>query len=833
MGKSAISSRLLNNSTPTGDMNSNTHSTRPPRRPSNSKPMPGLDIQPRKFETADTLALHDEKNRDNNISVDPGVYNNNQSTNRKELSPINFMFNTARQDLIGTLLNNYSTTNPNSMTQSNFVPNKNGSQMQSSQQKSQLIDSNFTNYYMNNKEQSLGNLGPDIGRQKGDSIFLPLPINSQARTGSNDYDINASSFAGSNNSIGLPSRSNSIFSSLIQIPGSNGNSISGPSSGNYNKRNSLSAGGMNNYPKGRQLSLIPSLSGQDQISLEDLENILNKESLGNLLAWQQQQNQYIQQGQQNPLTSGDPKNLLIKPKPENVDFSGWDNIALPGSISGFSSSLGDILAGISNGSIDLSNMNNEQRRDSILKFINDQQNFKDTRTTSYSSTNTKLREDIFEKPKQVYLDEQKNGKDSLPHSTNKNRMSIPSSTSSKVSSKYPDEPQSPKTSPTNFHTRLNEHQEIDPMGQPPNIQLHNHNVHPTQVQNGQVAPDHSPAHAPEKLFNTQNPQFQYADYSQPQSNNMNTNNVGRNIPQFTQPVQNYPQTQQYLPNNYGAEASSGTIPKTLVTPQNYVKTDDGRPLLGATKIDQLMLVIQARDKGVTNKIPQAPDGSILASPDKGGNGILPQPADLVGGVEKPVRPKQEDSSDEEDSDLEKKKRRKAKNQQCPFCFKCFTQTTHLEVHVRSHIGYKPYECSYCHKRFTQGGNLRTHLRLHTGEKPFVCEICKRSFSRKGNLAAHKLTHENLKPYRCKLDGCDKSFTQLGNLKSHQNRFHLETLNELMRKLAELSGPELENLPQDEKDLLDYFKELYKNSNKGIRGRGKRIESNGQKSSSPQ
>ena len=307
----------------------------------------------------------------------------------------------------------------------------------------------------------------------------------------------------------------------------------------------------------------------------------------------------------------------------------------------------------------------------------------------------------------------------------------------------------------------------------------------------------------------------------------------------------------------------------LMPAQQFAKSEDGRPLLGATKIDQLMLVIQARDKGVTKSIEQGPDGSILASPGNYIDGsaanpegnVLPRPVSLVGGVEKPHRPKSEVKGNGEIDEYGQRqqgqqqahlqgfrsapgpgpgpgleqiqysqhrvkdsegspKRKKTKTQQCPYCLKYFTQSTHLEVHIRSHIGYKPYECSYCHKKFTQGGNLRTHLRLHTGEKPFTCDICSRSFNRKGNLEAHKLTHEHVKPYECRLDNCDKSFTQLGNLKSHQNRFHLETLNALTHKLAELSGPAIDSLPADEKDLLLYFKDLYRNSNKGIRGRGK-------------
>lgn len=254
----------------------------------------------------------------------------------------------------------------------------------------------------------------------------------------------------------------------------------------------------------------------------------------------------------------------------------------------------------------------------------------------------------------------------------------------------------------------------------------------------------------------------------------------------------------------------------LLPAQQIARAEDGRPLLGATKVDQLMLVIQAREKGNTGAIKQAEDGSILALPNASHakNAVIPLTVDLVGGIEKPV--KEEDAQ----GGPERKKKRKGKTQQCPYCFKTFNQSTHLEVHVRSHIGYKPFQCSYCLKRFTQGGNLRTHMRLHTGEKPFTCEVCNRSFSRKGNLAAHMLTHNKEKPYECKLDNCDKSFTQLGNLKSHQNKFHLPTLNRLTQTLAELSGDALERLPEEEKELLNYFRKLYKNLNKGIRGRGR-------------
>lgn len=239
------------------------------------------------------------------------------------------------------------------------------------------------------------------------------------------------------------------------------------------------------------------------------------------------------------------------------------------------------------------------------------------------------------------------------------------------------------------------------------------------------------------------------------------------------------------------------LPNSILDAADAGALEDSKPLLGVTKVDQLMLMIQARKKGVTEKVPTTADGRLLI--DENSN-ILPPSSQLVGGVEKP------------------KGSHGVKQHECPYCHRFFTQSTHLEVHVRSHIGYKPFQCEYCGKRFTQGGNLRTHQRLHTGEKPYECELCGKRFSRKGNLAAHIVTHQKLKPFICKLDGCNKTFTQLGNMKAHQNRFHLNTLNELTQKLAEMDPSE--NIAPKEKELLEYFASLYKNSNKGIKGRGK-------------
>lgn len=242
---------------------------------------------------------------------------------------------------------------------------------------------------------------------------------------------------------------------------------------------------------------------------------------------------------------------------------------------------------------------------------------------------------------------------------------------------------------------------------------------------------------------------------------------------------------------------------------NQVQSKSDKPFLGSTKVDQLMLVIQARAKGVKKQIPQALDGSLLDDGE-----VMPNRNELVGGIDKL-----------------KSRSKASKKFPCQYCNKNFTQSTHLDVHVRSHIGIKPYKCDHCGKSFTQGGNLRTHLRSHTGERPFQCDECEKSFSRKGNLAQHKLTHSKIKPFKCKLDDCDKSFTQLGNLKAHQNRFHLSTVVELTTKFAEL-GDDLSHLPALERETIEYFMEIYKNSNKGIKGRGKQRKSNNEQFQTP-
>ncbi|KAK3815569.1 MAG: hypothetical protein JOS17DRAFT_415261 [Linnemannia elongata] len=87
---------------------------------------------------------------------------------------------------------------------------------------------------------------------------------------------------------------------------------------------------------------------------------------------------------------------------------------------------------------------------------------------------------------------------------------------------------------------------------------------------------------------------------------------------------------------------------------------------------------------------------------------------------------------------------------------------------RCHSGTRPYICRFdgCDRAFTQLGNLKTHERKHTGERPYKCPHpdCDKTFTQLGNLKTHERIHDEVKPFMCRLPGCGKTFSQLGNLK---------------------------------------------------------------------
>ena len=56
------------------------------------------------------------------------------------------------------------------------------------------------------------------------------------------------------------------------------------------------------------------------------------------------------------------------------------------------------------------------------------------------------------------------------------------------------------------------------------------------------------------------------------------------------------------------------------------------------------------------------------------------------------------------------------------------------------------------------------------------------------------------------------------MKTHQNNFHREALQDLTSKFVKFTNEGY--IPEEYRTLFEYFKIHYKNSNKGIKGRGK-------------
>ena len=57
-----------------------------------------------------------------------------------------------------------------------------------------------------------------------------------------------------------------------------------------------------------------------------------------------------------------------------------------------------------------------------------------------------------------------------------------------------------------------------------------------------------------------------------------------------------------------------------------------------------------------------------------------------------------------------------------------------------------------------------------------------------------------------------------HIQSHQNKFHIATIRALTNKFASIKDGDI--VHSADKELWEYFANLYKNSNKGIKGRGK-------------
>lgn len=107
----------------------------------------------------------------------------------------------------------------------------------------------------------------------------------------------------------------------------------------------------------------------------------------------------------------------------------------------------------------------------------------------------------------------------------------------------------------------------------------------------------------------------------------------------------------------------------------------------------------------------------------------------------------------------------------------------METHMaerEAEAGSKRFECVYdgCERSYTSMGNLRTHLKTHEGKYHFRCEFdgCDKAFISSYSLKVHRRVHTGEKPFLCDKDGCDKSFNTRYRLTAHMRLHTGETFD---------------------------------------------------------
>ena len=115
---------------------------------------------------------------------------------------------------------------------------------------------------------------------------------------------------------------------------------------------------------------------------------------------------------------------------------------------------------------------------------------------------------------------------------------------------------------------------------------------------------------------------------------------------------------------------------------------------------------------------------------------------------------------------------KKKRHNCEEFGKTFSQKVSLQLHMRTqHSTDKPeFQCKYCQKTFSYLQNMVSHQESAHLKLKHPCDLCSKLFTCQQNLKNHiKEVHEKVKNFACKI--CSKTFSRANNLKAHIQAVH--------------------------------------------------------------
>lgn len=119
--------------------------------------------------------------------------------------------------------------------------------------------------------------------------------------------------------------------------------------------------------------------------------------------------------------------------------------------------------------------------------------------------------------------------------------------------------------------------------------------------------------------------------------------------------------------------------------------------------------------------------------------------------------------------------KRADHKKCIECQREFSNYHSMQVHYKRVHNKKPkvesnetHPCKLCDKVFKLKSNIRKHIRsFHNNERLYNCDVCEKSFFEIGTLKSHQVTHLDERPFICDFENCGKTFKSNENLKCHK------------------------------------------------------------------